>query len=290
MASLDENSKKRMDEISLLVNKWKDQKTKTGIKSSPVEARVESLINELDKQKQRKERYLGDIHMINDRLKNKYSITTGDLVKKNVLEELIVERDKVFESENELIGDIARLRELYLIIKDYEFEGKSAPKERYMAFQELLTNCEYQDELIESKRNHILNNFETATNDHFIKYFSDRGKNVVYDNETLKRIIHNTTERITNLKIDLRNYPKQLIKDEELEDMLSAGARNNRFLNEPLVLRSAQQADNVLDQTRILRNIRKNIENYGVEEGLKEAKAALIPQSVYRSQQGALKY
>ena len=72
--------------------------------------------------------------MINDRLKNKYSITTGDLVKKNVLEELIVERDKVFETENELIGDIARLRELYLIIKDYEFEGKSAPKERYMAF------------------------------------------------------------------------------------------------------------------------------------------------------------
>ena len=106
---------------------------------------------------------------------------------------------------------------------------------------------------------------------------------MVYDNETLKRIIHNTTERITNLKIDLRDYPKQLIKDEELENMLSAGAKNNRFLNEPLVLRSAKQADNVLDQTRILRNIRKNIENYGVEEGLKEANAALIPQSVYQS-------
>ena len=66
---------------------------------------------------------------------------------------------------------VTELRNLYLRIKDYEFEGGSAPKELYEQFQAKMKSCEYEDELVTIRRNQILNNFETVCHDQFVKYF-----------------------------------------------------------------------------------------------------------------------
>lgn len=70
-----------------------------------------------------------------------------------------------------------------------------------------MTNCEYLDELVETKRNYIYNNFETATQDAFLKYFSENDKNQIYDVETQKSVIKKTAVNIDYLKGDLRNHP-----------------------------------------------------------------------------------
>ena len=43
---------------------------------------------------------------------------------------------------------VTELKSLYLRIKDFEFEGGSAPKEVYEQFQAKMKSCEYEDELV----------------------------------------------------------------------------------------------------------------------------------------------
>ena len=53
--------------------------------------------------------------------------TTKDIVRKKALEDVVIKRDELFEKENELFSQCRILKTYYLKIKDYEFQGKSAP-------------------------------------------------------------------------------------------------------------------------------------------------------------------
>jgi len=170
-----------------------------------------------------------------------------------------------------------------LRIKDYEFEGGSAPNELYGEFTQRIKNCEYEDELITLKRNQILNNFETVCNDMFVKYFGQRGKTVVYDVEQLKEMVKKSALKANDLRMSLRDMPRQLITDENIDQWMKEVAKakpgvNTKLPDEPLVLVSNKNADTIQDKSMVVTNIRKNIEMYGIKDGLRVANAALVPK------------
>ena len=66
---------------------------------------------------------MSDIDMFKKRLDKTYALTTEDVARRKALEDIILQRDALFEKENEYISKINELRELYLRIKDFEFEG-----------------------------------------------------------------------------------------------------------------------------------------------------------------------
>lgn len=190
----------------------------------------------------------------------------------------------LFEKENKNVLQIEELKSLYLRIKDYEFEGGSAPKEMYDEFLRVIKSCEYEEELISMKRNQLLNNFETVCNDMFVKYFGLRGRANVYDEEQLAQIVKKSALRSNELKMDLRDLPRQMLTDENMEEMLKKVAKekpSNPILDfrEPLALVSNKQGETLQDKSLIVTGIRKNIEQYGMRDGLKVANASLLPKS-----------
>ena len=174
------------------------------------------------------------------------------------------------------------LKKLYLRIKDYEFEGGSAPKQLYEEFTALMKHCEYEDELASLKRNQILNNFETVCNDMFVKYFGQRGKMAVYDPEQLVEIVKKSALRANDLKMSLRDLPKQMITDADIDRIMQDVAKDRNPHREPLVLVSRKQGETVADKSMIVTGIRKNIQQYGLADGLRVSNAALIPESLLR--------
>lgn len=62
---------------------------------------------------------------------------------------------------------MSELKELYNRIKDYEFEGKSAPDHMYRDFKNILLESELEEDTLKLRRNQLLNNFETVTNPQF---------------------------------------------------------------------------------------------------------------------------
>ena len=180
-----------------------------------------------------------------------------------------------------MIKGITELKNIYLRIKDYEFEGGSAPKELYEDFTSRIRQCEYEDELIGVKRNQILNNFETVSSDLFVKYFGQRGRTAVYDVDQLGEIVKKSALRANDLKQSLRDLPKQMITDENIDEWMKQMAKErSKIPNEPLVLVSRKNGENLQDKSMIVTGIRKNIEQYGIKDGLKVSNAALIPQSL----------
>ena len=165
------------EEIDLLIKRWKTQKSVLGIRSSEIETRIEQLLEVIAREKERRDRYLSDMELFRSKLEEVKVATTKDLVRKKALEDVVIKRDDLFEKENELFSQCRILKDQYLKIKGYEFEGRSAPGQMYTNFQEIMTNCEYLYELVETKRNYIFNNFETASQDAFLKFFSGNGKN-----------------------------------------------------------------------------------------------------------------
>lgn len=172
------------------------------------------------------------------------------------------------------------MKKLYLRIKDYEFEGGSAPKELYEDYVRRIKHCEYEDELIDLRRNQILNNFETVCNDMFVKYFGQRGKTAVYDPDRLIDIVKKSALRSNDLKMSLRDLPNQFITDQDIDNMLKQVAKEQRPA-EPMVLISRKNAETIADKSLVMSNLRKNILQYGVEDGLKVSNAALLPQSLF---------
>jgi hypothetical protein len=150
----------------------------------------------------------------------------------------------------------------------------------YSSFQEVMTNCEYLDELVETKRNFIFNNFETASQDAFLKFFSENGKNLIYDVETLKNVIKRTAVNIDNLKGDLRDNPRQLIGDQEILERMKIDRSGRYYSLDDVVLKTAVRAENYQDQSTVLRNVRRNIQDYGLDVGLRNTNALLVPRVV----------
>lgn len=177
---------------------------------------------------------MSDIDMIKKRLDKTYALTTEDVARRKALEDIIIQRDSLFEQENSYISKINELRELYLRIKDFEFEGKSAPADMYYDFKDLLTQSEFAQETIELKRNQILNNFETVTSKGFVRYFSEKGRNVVFSNENLQKIIQRTVVRQNQLKMDIRDAPGQLMDDSHIEEMMKKVGRTKLLPQGPL--------------------------------------------------------
>lgn len=203
---------------------------------------------------------------------------------KTLLFREIVEFDLLvlFEKENALVRSIEELKKLYLRIKDFEFEGGTAAKNLYEEFAALMKHCEYEDELVVLKRNQILNNFETVCNDMFVKYFGQRGKMAVYDPEQLIEIVKKSSMRANDLKMSLRDLPKQIITDQDIDKMMQDVAKDRNPNKEPLVLVSRKQGETIADKSMIITGIRKNILQYGVTDGLKVSNAALIPESLLK--------
>lgn len=61
-----------------------------------------------------------------------------------------------------------------------------------------------------------------------------------YTNDYLKEVIKKSALRINNLKINLRNLPKELITDEKLKNLMENDdlVRKSTIPSEPLVLRT----------------------------------------------------
>lgn len=175
---------------------------------------------------------------------------------------------------------VTDMRVVYLRIKDYEFEGGSAPRELYEDYIRRIKHCEYEDELIDLKRNQILNNFETVCNDMFVKYFGQRGKTAVFDVEMLKDIVKKSSLRSNELKMSLRDLPNQFITDNDVNRWMKEIAKEGSRPSEPLVLVSNKHGETLADKSMIVTGIRKNIMQYGVEDGLRVSNAALIPKSI----------
>ena len=214
------------------------------------------------------------------------AVSSGNVVRIREIEDLIVQRDALFEKENRLLQAVVELKSLYLRIKDYEFEGGSAPRDLYDDFARRLQTCEYEDEVAALKRNQILNNFETVCNDMFVKYFGQRAKMAVFDQAELEAVVKKSALRANELKMDLRSLPGQMITDQQLDEWARQRAKdaaaNPRLAREPLVLVSNKQGDTLQDKSMIVTGIRKNIEQYGLKDGLKASNAALIPERLLR--------
>lgn len=269
-----------MEEIDQLLSKWKGQKSLLGIRTSDVELRIEQLLDILKNERERRDRYQSDMELFRGKLDGVRVATTKDVVRKRAMEDVVIKRDELFDKENELFSQLKILKELYQKIKDYEFEGKSAPQNSYTHFQEIMTNCEYLDELIETKRNYIHNNFETASQEAFLKFFTENGKNLIYDVETLKGVIKRSAVNIDNLKGDLRNQPRKLQTDKDLEDAMRVDKTSKNYQLDDVVLKTTLQGENAMEQSMILRKIRRNIEDYGLDLGMKKSNSALIPRAV----------
>ena len=156
----------------------------------------------------------------------------------------------------------------------------------YRDFKNQIQHCEFEDENIILRRNQILNNFETVTQQGFIKYFGQRGKNLIYDNDLLKKIIKESAIKANDLKIEIRDLPRNLIDEKDTNNILKQKARFNRAAvpNEPLALKSRKNVQNVQDISYILSSVRKNIEMYGLKNGLKKADSAFVPVRVIEDQ------
>lgn len=172
---------------------------------------------------------------------------------------------------------------MYLRIKDYEFEGGAAPRELYLEYADRVKKCEYEDELIFVKRNQLLNNFETLNNDAFLKYFGAKGKMAVYDVDQLKDIVQKSAVKANDLKTKLRDRKNQELTKEQTDQLtreLERQIARPTLPNEPLVLVSRKNAENLDDKSVIINDISKNIKKYGLRDGLRVSNAALLPESL----------
>lgn len=224
------------------------------------------------------------------RLDDTKAVSTSNVIRIRELEDLIIQRDGslvthavLFEKQNKLNLEITELKKIYLRIKDYEFEGGSAPRELYLDYADKLKKCEYEDELIFVKRNQLLNTFETLNNDAFLKYFGAKGKLAVYDVEQLKEIVQKSANRANDLKTKLRDRTNQeLTKDktDQLTREIERQIARPTLPQEPLVLVSRKNAETLEDKTMIMTDISKNIKKYGLRDGLRVSNAALLPESL----------
>ena len=174
MKGLDPIQGTKKTDIEELVKLWNDNKRILGVQDSQVEARVRVLFSILDNIDKRRAQYMNDINMFKKQLDKTFAITTTEMMKRKELEDLIIKRDRklpyfnpileLFEKENTLLRSVSELKELYNRIKDYEFEGKSAPDHMYRDFKNTLLESELEEDTIKLRRNQLLNNFETATN------------------------------------------------------------------------------------------------------------------------------
>ena len=275
--------KKGDDQIEILVRKWKENKKVLGIKDSSIEQRIQQLLNLLEGAGHRRNVYINDMNMFKQKLDDTKAVSSGNIVRIKEIEDIIIQRDILFEKENKLISNIQEMRRVYMRIKDYEFEGGSAPKELYEDIASRIQSCEYDDELISIKRNQLLNNFETVSNDMFLKYFSQRAKINVYDNKDLEDIVKASALRSNKLKMELRDLPNQLIDERKIDQWMKEAAESNNKKNERLVLVSNKQGDTLQDKSMIVTGIRKNMQQYGVKDGLKISNASLIPESILKN-------
>ena len=53
-----------------------------------------------------------------------------------------------------------------------------------------------------------------------MRYFGEKGRNVVFSNENLQKIIQRTVVRQNQLKMDIRDAPGQLMDDSHIEAMM----------------------------------------------------------------------
>jgi hypothetical protein len=152
----------------------------------------------------------------------------------------------------------------------------------YRDFKNILLESELEEDTLKLRRNQLLNNFETASNPQFVKYFSEKHGSKAYTNDYLKKVIKKSAIRINNLKINIRDLPKQLIMDEDLKNLMADDdlIRKATIPNEPLVLRTRKNPTSLEDQSIILSSLRKNIDMYGLRDGLKKTDTALIPQRI----------
>lgn len=152
----------------------------------------------------------------------------------------------------------------------------------YRDFKSLLLESELAEDTLQLRRNQLLNNFETASNPQFVKYFSEKNGAKAYTNDYLKQVIKKSAIRINNLKINIRDLPKKLIKDEDLKNLMADDdlVRTATIPNEPLVLRTRKNPQSLEDQSIILSSLRKNIDMYGLRDGLKKTDTALIPTRI----------
>jgi hypothetical protein len=96
-------------------------------------------------------------------------------------------------------------------------------------------------------------------------------------------MVRKSAMKINDLKIDVRDLPKQLLSDNDLKKMMmdDGGRRGNGSVpNEPLVLKTRKNPTSLEDQSIILSSLRKNIDMYGLRDGLKKTDAALIPTRI----------
>lgn len=154
----------------------------------------------------------------------------------------------------------------------------------YRNFKDLLTNCEFEDDTISLRRNQILNNFETVTQTGFVRYFGQKGKNIIYDNDYLKKMIERNALRANDLKIQVRDMPKYLMSDGDVKQILKNKSPNQwqkpSVPNEPLVLKTRKNPQNLQEESMVLSSLRKNIEMFGLKNGLKKTGAVFIPERV----------
>ena len=72
-----------------------------------------------------------------------------------------------------------------------------------------------------------------------------------------------------------------MITDQNMDQWLkemAKGKPTSRLPDEPLTIISMKNAETIQDKSMVMTNIRKNIEQYGIRDGLKVSNAAIIPQ------------
>jgi len=183
-----------------------------------------------------------------------------------------------------LISSISSLHALYLQIKDAEFSGIPASLDLYSMFKEQLTNAEFASETISLKRNQILNNFETLSQPTFTRYFGKSGENIVFSNDRLNKIIQRSALRANDLKIKIKDMPRELITDEHIRQMIDSTVDNKPIAQEILILKSRKNPQTIEDQSMVLGNLVNSVRYYGVRDGLKKADMSLIPESYFTQQ------
>ena len=115
-----------------------------------------------------------------------------------------------------------------------------------------------------------------------MRYFGEKGRNVVFSNENLQKIIQRTVVRQNQLKMDIRDAPGQLMDDSHIEAMMRKVGRTKLLPQSSLSLKTNKRVENVHDLSLVLNSVVDNVSRYGLADGLMKADASLI-QSDYDS-------
>lgn len=105
------------------------------------------------------------------------------------------------------------------------------------------------------------------------------GKNIVYNNDKLKQIIQKSLKRQNDLKIDIRDAPKRIITNDDIQRMVNESGVSSIIPQGPMILRTNKKADDLNDMSNVLDSVVSNVRRYGLADGLKKTDASLIPIS-----------